>query len=395
MQPRTEQQPEVKAVGVQVDQSEYKASQRRYKRLANLRLRNFDTIVLSGHGCFVKIRDDALVVEYQRPGEQGNDRLLRLNRGTHKIKQIILLAHSGYISFSAIEWATQQNVVIIMLTYDGELLQVLTPHRQPRSAKLCYLQFKAGESDLCIEIARELVRRKTLAQIEVLKALSERRSGEAVPLDSGKRILVDTSQGRVSASSACQFLEDGLVELSLRRTIGTIQSVEGRLASYYWQSFVGLPILWDRKSSKSIPAHWLFVTERVSGMSGYLNAHRANNPFHACLNFCYSLLQADVLRAIHVANLEPNIAFLHLNSEQHHSLVFDLMEPFRPIVDAMVLAFFQKITFSKSDFYQEITGEVRMSEMLRRHILASCRVNPVEIDQVVRWLRSTLEGGPV
>ncbi len=359
MQPRTEQQPEVKAVGVQVDQSEYKASQRRYKRLANLRLRNFDTIVLSGHGCFVKIRDDALVVEYQRPGEQGNDRLLRLNRGTHKIKQIILLAHSGYISFSAIEWATQQNVVIIMLTYDGELLQVLTPHRQPRSAKLCYLQFKAGESDLCIEIARELVRRKTLAQIEGL------------------------------------ILEDGLVELSLRRTIGTIQSVEGRLASYYWQSFVGLPILWDRKSSKSIPAHWLFVTERVSGMSGYLNAHRANNPFHACLNFCYSLLQADVLRAIHVANLEPNIAFLHLNSEQHHSLVFDLMEPFRPIVDAMVLAFFQKITFSKSDFYQEITSEVRMSEMLRRHILASCRVNPVEIDQVVRWLRSTLEDGTV
>ncbi len=83
--------------------------------------------------------------------------------------------------------------------------------------------------------------------------------------------------------------------------------------------------------------------------------------------------------------LNPTCGYLHPDS-----LVFDLVEPFRPKVDAKVFSFFQKTTFHRGDFYQVLSGECRLNEQLRRYILASCRVSQVEIDACVAWLRKML-----
>jgi hypothetical protein len=57
-----------------------------------------------------------------------------------------------------------------------------------------------------------------------------------------------------------------------------------------------------------------------------------------------------------------------------------------------VFSLFQKTTFKKDDFFQGVSGEVHMSEGLKKYVLASCRVNHVEVDRLCRWLRTTLEG---
>jgi len=332
----------------------------RYEKMANWRLRNSDTVVLGGYGCFVKVRNGGLVVEYETGHGLGNARVLSFNRGIHKVKKIVILAGSGYISFGAIEWACQQDITIYMLNYDGEFLQVLTP-KQTRNARLCYLQYKASESDLGIRIARELITRKTASQLDL-------------------PFLMPDIIKRYAESSTWELVKE----------IAAIRALEGQLAHLYWNTFIGCPIRWDMKSARIVPPHWLSITERLSPLSQ--SGKHAINPFHAALNFAYALLEAECLRAIYVADLEPSIAFLHASSEQHHSLVFDLMEPFRPVVDDMVLAFFRKNIFSKDDFYQEMTGEVRMNDGLRKYLLTSCRVSAIEVDRLARWVRNTLEG---
>src|SRR6266496_356655 len=146
----------------------------RMEKLTNLKMRNSDTIVLSGHGCYIKVRNDGLAVEYSVSGSQENVRVLTMHRGVHRIKQIIVVAKSGYISLDAIEWTANQGITVIMLNFKGELLSVLTP-KQPRNVKLMYLQWQASKSELVLTISKELIKMKTHAQIETLKAISHKQ----------------------------------------------------------------------------------------------------------------------------------------------------------------------------------------------------------------------------
>jgi CRISP-associated protein Cas1 len=350
---------------------EYLASLAKYEKLANLRLRNFDTAVLGGYGVMLKVRNDGLVVEYQKSHEPGNDTVLRLNRGTHKIKQLVIFTRGGYVTIDALGWLIQQGITLYLMDYNGELLQVLTP-KQPRNAKLAYLQYRAANDipELGLGISTELIRRKTLAQIATL---------EKFPQLPGQ-------------SEAMATLEDGLSLLHKMPTIERLRTLEGRLAGAYFPVFANVPIKWERSAIKAIPEHWHTIGTRNSPISSNGDARHAVNPYQAVLNFSLALLKAQVLEAIVISGLEPTIGFLHsYRGEGKNSLVFDLMEPFRAVVDAMVLAFFQKTTFKKGDFYQEVSGECRMNDELRRFIAASIRVSSIDIDKMIRWLRATLE----
>ena len=86
-------------------------------------------------------------------------------------------------------------------------------------------------------------------------------------------------------------------------------------------------------------------------------------------------------------------ADLHTYQEDGNkqSLVYDLVEPFRAVVDDMTLQLFQR-TLTRGDVYQTLSGEVRLNEELRRYILASCRVESLRIDKVCKWVKDTLDG---
>src|SRR5260370_31839331 len=61
---------------------DYDTSAFRYEKLADMRLRNFDTVVFGGYGAQIKVRYDCLSVEYTR-GHDTN-KMLKMSRGTHK-----------------------------------------------------------------------------------------------------------------------------------------------------------------------------------------------------------------------------------------------------------------------------------------------------------------------
>ena len=74
---------------------------------------------------------------------------------------------------------------------------------------------------------------------------------------------------------------------------------------------------------------------------------------------------------------DPTIGFLHKHSVERPALVFDLMEPQRPIVDRMVLEFVQAHTFHPADFTIRPDGV--------------CRLNP-EMARTIVQLMSALDG---
>ena len=56
------------------------------------------------------------------------------------------------------------------------------------------------------------------------------------------------------------------------------------------------------------------------------------------LNYGYAVVRASVARAVVAAGLHPTIGVQHANRGNAFALADDLVEPFRPLVDALVAA---------------------------------------------------------
>ena len=287
------------------------------------------------------------------------------------------------MSFDAMEWCAQQDITVTILNWRNDVVQVLTP-RQNRNARLVHLQYVASESKQGVEITRELIRRKTMQQMVALEQVPEHviRSGKdrLVLFQEGNRVMISS---RVEYGSPMDQFEVGLEKLASLSDIDSIRMLEAQLARSYWSLFIGIPIAWERSDREKVPRHWLKVPERISGISSSHTAQHATNPFHATLNFAYALLKAQVLQSILVHGLDETIGFLHATREGGQPFVYDLMEPFRSVVDMSVLDFFGKTIFKKGDFVQTTSGECHLNEGLRKYIVAKCRVPNRDIDQFV------------
>jgi CRISPR-associated protein Cas1 len=104
--------------------------------------------------------------------------------------------------------------------------------------------------------------------------------------------------------------EAGAFDLIARKVrSGDPENVEAQAARRYWTLMFGPDFTRDR------------------------NAEGAN----ALLNYGYTVLRAVVSRAICASGLHPTIGVFHTNRANAFALSDDLMEPFRPLVDLLVM----------------------------------------------------------
>jgi CRISP-associated protein Cas1 len=97
----------------------------------------------------------------------------------------------------------------------------------------------------------------------------------------------------------------------------TLMGLEGTIARYYWQivaEAIGDPQLFNKRSRRP-----------------------AADAFNALLNYGYGMLYNVVENGVLAAGLDPQLGFLHTDDYARPTLVFDMIEPFRPWVDRLVL----------------------------------------------------------
>lgn len=114
-------------------------------------------------------------------------------------------------------------------------------------------------------------------------------------------------QGQVLAANG---REAGAFNLLARKVrSGDPDNVEAQAARRYWRLLFGKDFIRDRQG------------EGVN----------------ALLNYGYTVLRALVSRAVCAAGLHPTIGMFHANRTNAFALSDDLMEPYRPLVDQLVL----------------------------------------------------------
>ncbi len=108
---------------------------------------------------------------------------------------------------------------------------------------------------------------------------------------------------------------------------GDINNLEGRAAAYYWKN--------------------LFAQE----IEHFKRGREEDAPNHL-LNYGYAILRAIIARALVSSGLLPTLGIHHHNRYNAYCLADDIMEPYRPYVDAHVLTLIRQ-----EGFQEELTKE--------------------------------------
>ncbi len=381
-------------------QAEYGQSNAKFERLADKSLKGSDTIIVSGIGCTLRVKSGALCIWPGRTHAAQGQGTVILHRGTHSIKQIVLLGSKGLITLDSIRWAVEQGISIIMLDGHGNLMQTLAPENES-SAALRRIQYQVASRGLDVPIARWIVDKKISGQIAVLKACQFPVKKTPIPQTVQRLIAensfeISASQPEYDATIPFQpiwyYLERELRELPYLDTLTDIRLAEGRSAIIYWFAYQGTPLRWVSADVGKVPPHWRHITKRSSPLAPMSTAQHAVNPFHGSLNYAYSILQAQCQQALLAQGFDPVCGILHTDQLHRPSLVFDLMELHRPAVDRLVFNLFKGMTLSKGDFMSTQDGSVKFNPQFSRYLAASYRLPQADIDASAHELKQLLLG---
>lgn len=242
-------------------------------------------LVLDTHGLTVKVRNRS----FQIIGKE-EKRLI----GPERLTSIAVTADCLF-STAALRLAIERHIPVYLMDETGDVAGKLwSPHfvglAALRRAQALWLETDNGADAGPARWATQIVGLKTARQIEHLR----RRSADTAPPD---------------ASPGEQLLDTDY------RT--ALLAFEAQAAKAYWQALSGL-----------VPDAW-----RFEGRS----RRPALDPFNAALNYLYGMLYPAVEGAVFAAGLDPYMGLLHAEDYDRPALTFDLIEPFRPWADELLL----------------------------------------------------------
>jgi CRISPR-associated endonuclease Cas1 len=275
--------------------------------------------------------------------------------------RIIVLDCDGSISLDVLAWLSRHTIPLVQINWRGEVTSVVGNYGTPIDPVLRQAQLDALSNGVGLELATQLIRDKIAECQETLMTFWRSPTRD---------------QGLAKLQRALADLEER------PPTIDALRLIEARAALAYFLCWREVPIQWKGTGRKPIPEEWHRAGMRQGILRDGTNRH-ATHPTSAMLNYAYAVLESQVRVAIAAHGLDPRIGVLHASQGGRDALVYDLMEPLRPRVDALVLAFLREHTMIPSDFVVMPTGVCRLHPQLARRV--THLVPPHEACQELVW----------
>jgi uncharacterized Zn finger protein (UPF0148 family) len=116
-----------------------------------------------------------------------------------------------------------------------------------------------------------------------------------------------------------------------------------------------------------VPEHWHAFGERRSPLA-VTSPRNAATPAGAMLNYLYALAEVECRIALLAVGLDPGLGWAHRDAPYRSAAALDLLEALRPAVDAFLLDLLEHRTFSRREFAELRTGQVRLMPELAREL---------------------------
>ncbi|MCD6138216.1 MAG: CRISPR-associated endonuclease Cas1 [Deltaproteobacteria bacterium] len=302
-------------------------------------------LVINTPGTFITQKDQCLRLKQK-------DRVFDIS--PLKVESI-LISNQAMISTQAVVLALEHNIDIIFMDTYGNPVGRIWFSRMGSTALVRRRQLEAMDSQLGLQLVVDMVARKLDNQLHFLKKLMHARPGRE------SRFLAPIR--------AIEKVRDSLPfkNTELESARNHLMGLEGTAGKSYFQCLSGL-----------LPQKYQF-----KGRS----RRPAQDPFNACLNYCYGMLYGLVEKACILSGLDPYIGFLHTDNYNKKSLVFDLIEPFRIFADQVTVYLFtgkkMKDEFFTADQHAvslNQAGKPVVVEAMNRHL-----------DETVRYRRRNVK----
>jgi CRISPR-associated endonuclease Cas1 len=289
-------------------------------------------VTLSGYGIKVAVDRRHLSVS---DGTGRQRRAGRFAKATSRIKRLVVIAQTGFVTLEALRWLHDAKAAFVQLDHDGSILTASIVGLD--DARLRRAQALIAHTEHRLPIARELLEAKIKGQLAVLDSFG----------------LDGTSAVR-----------GALARLDRADRIDRVLIAEAQAAEAYWDAWADVPITFAQRDR--VPDHWRTFGARRSPLT--LGPRNAANPPNAILNYLYTLLEAETRVALIARGLDCGLALFHCDEANRASLAADVMEPVRPHVDAFVLNLARTRTFSAKDFAETREGACRLASPLAQEL---------------------------
>jgi len=295
-------------------------------------------LVINTYGCFLRKKEKCFLVKNEN----------RVFEVSARKVQSIVITTSAYLSTAAIKLAMDNNIDIVFLDEYGNPYGRVWQSKLGSTTLIRRRQLEYVVDTKGLELAKEWVSRKFENQIGFLSQLKNSRPEKAPKISGWIRSIED-----IQEKLEC-------LEGTLEEKRNSILGYEGSAGRIYFEAL-----------NYIMPDRFKF-----EGRS----RHPAKDEFNCLLNYGYGILYSMVEKACILSGLDPYVGFLHTDNYNKKSLVFDLIEMFRIIVDKTVVFLFSQRKVKKEYFekiYRRITlnreGKAFFVEALNRTIEKALR----------------------
>jgi len=298
-------------------------------------------LVVAGFGTSINVNRRRLIIENKLEKKRMEFLPFQI-----QYDSIFIEGNYGLISFEALRWLSTHKIPISLLQWNGNLMSVTLP-REPISGNLKLRQFEVYlDKETRQYVAKILIKEKVKQSFNLLKELSKYYKE------------IDLKKLELSLAKEDRFFE------TKTKDIGNIMTYEGRVADTYWDCLV--------KVFNKIYPEFNFKS-RGNTLDSH-NRHSSDN-INALLNYGYSVLDTEIRKVVNSLGLEISIGFLHEIRDGRPSLICDLQELFRWLVDKSVIELLEEKRLGKKDFIITENYHIRLRERTAKMLVEKIKSN--------------------
>jgi len=262
---------------------------------------HYNIKLLRGYGVSINIKNNKIILKngsHDITGESEKEEWFVTKIPYEKI----VISGKGYVSTEAISLLSQKNINVLLTdTYGNPISYMNNVMSSNTSTK-----YRMGQ----YQTFSDLVKREYLQKW----ILSEK-------LQSQINFLKSTERNDVL--DGIERLQNYQNHIQNAKELRELLSIESRSGRAYFRSYTRL-----------IPSKYEFDSRRGGGLA--MTKRNAGDIINALLNYGYTVLAGEIAKFVNGLGLDAYYGFYHKSHISYQALVYDLIEPFRWLVEYSV-----------------------------------------------------------
>jgi CRISPR-associated protein Cas1 len=297
---------------------------------------HYNIKLLRGYGVSINVKENRLVLKNGQ-----NDITGISEKEEWFVSKIpyekIVISGKGYVSTEAISILNQNNISVILTDTYGNPVSFMNGTMVSNTA----IKYRMGQYDTfrdpakVLQLQKWILKEKIQSQINFFKSL-----------------------GNPELNDGITKLEQYHLQIDSKTSLKDLIKIEAGSGRYYFLNY-----------AKLIPSRYGFQSRRGGGL---VNSKRyASDVINALLNYGYTVLAGEIAKFVNGFGLDPYCGFYHKQDTSFQALVYDIIEPFRWLVEYSVYKFanLDKNGIRLKDYTHTRDGSVVMdSELIRRFL---------------------------